>query len=312
MTWFAALVSVPGWVQPLWMVPAVIAAGLGAMALVYLLLVALQPKVAALARTAALAGWNQPLFWVELGLGVTVLLFSAVMPYFTFGDDVRMMKETSLTVVKVLAILLAVWLACVSIADELEGRTALTLLCKPVSRAQFIVGKFLGVLAPTLSLFIILGGVLLATVSFKVVYESTIPMSPAEASRQCYGEMAQLVPAMFLAFLETVVLTSISVMLSTRLAMVSNMVISGTVYVVGHLVPLLVQSKVGENKIVTFIGQLLATLLPVLDHFDASAALATGGTVPLDYLLWTTLYAAIYSTIAMLLAMLLFEERDLA
>ena len=55
-----------------------------------------------------------------------------------------------------LAILLAVWSASVSIADELEGRTALTLLSKPVSRRQFILGKFLAMMIYSFLLILIL------------------------------------------------------------------------------------------------------------------------------------------------------------
>ncbi|MBL8829081.1 MAG: ABC transporter permease subunit [Planctomycetaceae bacterium] len=302
--------AVPGWIQPLWMVPAGAGVALGVMVVGYLLLRVMQPKIAAIAQTTAHESLVQPLFWVELGLGVLLLLMFAIMPYVTFGDDVKMMKETSLPSVKVLAIILAIWSASVSVADEIEGRTALTLLSKPVTRWQFIVGKFFGVLTPVALLYILLGSLLLTSVSFKVVYEATIPMAPAAAVKQCTDEMLSLVPALFLSFIETVVLTSIAVALSTRLTMLSNLMISSAIYMVGHLVQTLVHSE-GQNKIVTFVGQLLATILPVLDHFDVKAAVATGSAVPTEYLGWATCYAVIYSTIAILFALLLFEERDL-
>jgi ABC-type transport system involved in multi-copper enzyme maturation permease subunit len=303
--------AVPGWIQPLWMIVAGVAAALAVMAVLYGVLRIVQPKIAAIAQTTAHESLAQPLFWVELGLGTFLLLIFAIMPYVTFGDDVKMMKETSLPSVKVLAIILAIWSASVSIADEIEGRTALTLLSKPVRRWQFIVGKFFGVLTPVALLFIALGALLLACVSFKVVYESILPLSPAAAAKQCAGEMLSLVPALFLSFIETVVLTSIAVALSTRLTMLSNLMVSSAIYIVGHLVQVLVHSADGQNKIVTFIGQLLATILPVLDHFDVKAAVATGSVVPPEYLVWASVYAMIYSTIAILFALLLFEERDL-
>ena len=67
------------------------------------------------------------------------------IPYNTFGEDVKMYKDSSLMTIMVLAILVAVWTASVSVADEIEGRTALTLLSKPISRRQFVLGKFLGI-----------------------------------------------------------------------------------------------------------------------------------------------------------------------
>lgn len=308
MSLFAA---VPGWVQPLWIVPAGIAGALLLMSALYGLLCLLAPRVAAIARITAHEALVLPLFWVELAIGFVLLVVFTYMPYVTFGDDVKMMKETSLTTVMVLTALLGIWTASVSIADEIEGRTALTLLSKPVTRLQFILGKFLGILTPVALMYIFLGGVLLAGVSYKVVFEAIIPMSPAAQAATCQNEMLLLVTPLALAFLEVVVLTSIATALSTRLTMLSNLMVSLAIYFVGHLVPLLVQSRQSQHQIVNFMGKLLATVLPVLDHFSVKAKVATGSVVPLDYLGWSAGYAALYSAIAVLVALLLFEERDL-
>jgi hypothetical protein len=60
------------------------------------------------------------------------------------------------------------------------------------------------------------------------------------------------------------------------------------------------------------MGQLIATVLPVLDHFTMYSAVATGRAVPLDYLAWSLLYCLLYSAFALLAALLMFEDRDLA
>jgi hypothetical protein len=119
---------------------------------------------------------------------------------------------------------------------------------------------------------------------------------------------------LFLAFLEVLVIAAISVAISTRLPMVPNFILCFTIYVLGHLTPLLVQSKtVAENaEAVIFLGKMLATVLPVLDHFNIQASISAGVAVPTHYLIVTTAYCALYSTIAMLLALVLFEDRDLA
>jgi hypothetical protein len=124
--------------------------------------------------------------------------------------------------------------------------------------------------------------------------------------------MIGIVPGLVLSFMETVVLTAISVAISTRLSMIPNLIIVGSIYVLGHLGPLIVQSSVGQNEFVAFFGQLIALVLPVLDHFNIQAAVAGGKHVPPDYLAWALLYCVLYSAVAMLLAMILFEDRDLA
>jgi hypothetical protein len=124
--------------------------------------------------------------------------------------------------------------------------------------------------------------------------------------------MIRTVPGLVLAFLETVVLAAISVAISTRLPMLPNLIICGSIYVLGHLGPLIVQSSAGQIEFVAFFGKLIAIVLPVLEHFNIQAAVAGGVTVPMDYLAWALLYAVLYSTAAMLLALWMFEDRDLA
>ena len=124
--------------------------------------------------------------------------------------------------------------------------------------------------------------------------------------------MLKIAPGLALALMETVVLTAISVAISTRLAMMANLVICAAIYVLGHLVPILAESAVGKNEYVKFVADVQAAILPVLDNFNISAGISTGHSVPWDYLAWSGLYCVLYSAVALLVALLLFEDRDLA
>jgi hypothetical protein len=223
-----------------------------------------------------------------------------------------MLMISGMTTIKVLAIVLALWTASVSVADEIEGRTALTVLSKPVGRRQFILGKYLGIVWPVLLLFVILGGVFLLTVSYKVVYDARESAKLAPDWQDCNAEMIRIVPGLILAFFEAVVFTAISVAISTRLAMLPNLVVCGSIYVLGHLGPLIVNSSVGQMPFIKFSGRLISVLLPVLDHYEIEGAIAGAYSVPADYMLGALLYSALYCTAAMLLALILFEDRDLA
>jgi ABC-type Na+ efflux pump permease subunit len=199
------------------------------------------------------------------------------------------------------------------VSDELEGRTALTLLSKPVSRRQFIIGKFLGIAWPAAVMTLVLGSLLLWTIASKVVYDMRESPSDVEVTWQlCHLEMARTAPALLLGFFGTVVLAAIGVALSTRLPMLANLVVCVSVYALGHLAPLVVQSSEGKFPIVTFVGQLIATVLPVLDHFDVPGAVVGSADVPASYLAWAAVYAALYSAAALVLALAMFEDRDLA
>ena len=80
----------------------------------------------------------------------------------------------------------------------------------------------------------------------------------------------------------------------------------------GHLTPMIVQSSVTQFEPVVVFGQLVSTVLPVLDHFDIQAAISRNTAVPIAYMAEMLVYTALYSTVAMLLSLVFFEDRDLA
>ena len=300
------------WLTPLWTV------GIGALVVIVVLGLAgmllrlIAPKVAAVAQTTSKEGMAQPLFYVIVAVGVFLLILFPFVPYNTFGEDVKMLKTEGLTLIKVLAIVLALWTASVSIADEIEGRTALTLLSKPINPTQFILGKFLGILGPVVVLFLVLGVVFLATASYKVVYDARETASPDPTSADCMREMLQVAPGLGLAFMETVILAAVSVAISTRLPMLPNLILCASIYALGHLVPVLVTSLARQFPLVSFAGWLLAAVLPGLEHFNMETSISTGQFVPVAYLVAAAVYCLLYTLAALLVALLLFEDRDLA
>ena len=225
-----------------------------------------------------------------------------------FGNAV----EVSATLIMLFTIIQAVWAASNSISEEVEGRTALTVLSKPLTRRDFILGKYLGILWTVAVMFIIFGTVFMAVVAYKPIYDARETSKEDPTWQQCHSEMVGVVPGLALSFMETAVLGALSVAISTRLPMLANFVLSFAIYVLGHLTPLLVQSKANQFEIVRFFGRLISTVFPVLEYYDIQAGIAGGSSVPIDYLAWMLLYTFLYSGIAMLLALILFEDRDLA
>ena len=269
-------------------------------------------RVAAIAAATTKEAIGQPLFAVVIGAGLILIVLFLVIPYNTFGEDVKMYKDSGLTLIKVLALLMVAWTAGVAVSEEIDGRTALTVLSKPLTRWQFVLGKFAGLVLVALLVFLILGGGLLAATNFKVVYDAREGAQVDPVWWACADEMITVVPGLALSFLETVVLAAIALAASTRLSTVANLILCFVVYALGHLVPLIVQSSVGKFAIVRFTGRLFATILPVLDHFTVEAAVVGGVPIPWGYLGWAALYAALYSAVAILLALVLFQHRDLA
>ena len=300
------------WTKPLWIVALGAVVGVVLLYAILLLLRLALPKLSAICWGTAKEALSQPLFYVLLAVGAFTILILPIIPYYTFGEDVKMVKEAGLTIIMILSIVLAVWTASVSVSEEIEGRTALTVLSKPIRRWHFILGKFAGIVVPVAIMFIVLGSLFLGTVSFKVVYDARESSQPEPTAQICAMEMWKIVPGLALAFMEAVVMASIGVAISTRLPMLPNLVLCGAIYALGHLVPTLVNSAVGQLEYVPFVANLLATILPMLEHFTVYGAISTGGMISWEYVGWAALYCFLYSTLAMLLTLVLFEERDLA
>jgi ABC-type transport system involved in multi-copper enzyme maturation permease subunit len=282
--------------------------------LLYILQRAALPKMSAIALATFKSEIAQPLFMIVMLVGVFALLAFIWIPYNTFGEDIKVLKDSGMVLIKVLCIIQAVWAASTSVSEEIEGRTALTVLSKPLRRRSFILGKYLGIFLTVAVVFILLGTVLMLVTAYKPIYDAKENSLEQPIWQMCHLEMVGVVPGLLLAFMEVSILSAISVAISTRLPMLANFIISFAIYVIGHLTPLLVQSSV-EGKMfeaVVFVAQLLSTLFPVLDHFSIEAAVAAGVPVPYTYLGWALLYTVIYGMIALLLALVLFEDRDLA
>lgn len=270
------------------------------------------PKMSAIAWSTCKSEMAQPLFLIVLGLGAFLLFIFVFIPYNTFGEDIKMLKDSGFSAIMVLSIIFSIWAASNSVAEEIDGKTALTVLSKPVGRRQFVFGKFIGISWAVAVLFIVLGAFFLVLVAYKPVYDARESSKLPPIWEDSYIEVMRTIPGLVLAFMETVVLTAVSVAISTRLPLLANFAICFSVYTLGHLTPLLVQSAVGSLPPVAFMGIFISAVLPVLEAFNIQAAVAAGREVPYTYLLWALVYCCLYSFVAMLLALILFEDRDLA
>ena len=272
------------------------------------------PKLYAIAVTTSKEAMWQGLYWVLLFLGGAIITFAIWIPYNTFGEDYKMYKDLGLTVIMLLALFQALWTASISISDEVEGRTSLTVLSKPIARWQFILGKFLGLVPPALFMFLLLGTNFLIGLAYKAGSYDPAESGVLHLVTEPYIQIQVLwtIPGLALGFLEVMVLASIGVAISTRLPMAANLAICFSVYVLGHMTPLIVESSLGRFEAVEFFSRLIATVLPVLEYFKTDAAITAGREVPLSYMGLCGLYAAMYCAFMLLLSLLLFEDRDLA
>jgi ABC-type transport system involved in multi-copper enzyme maturation permease subunit len=271
-------------------------------------------KSLTIALATAKEAIRQPAFFVLAAIAGFWLIASIVVAYFTFGEDIKMYKDTGLTTISFACLLLALLTSSSTVAEEIDGKTAITLLSKPINRRQFIIGKFLGIEMGVLAMFLILGLLFSMGVAYKYEYDLRESAGTDSAGKQ-WMQVLQVLPGLALGFFEVTVLTAISVAISTRMPMLVNLVVCISIFFLGHLTPILVDvtGNGRTNELVSFMAQLFAFLLPSLEFFNAGPSISTGSVIPwLGYVLPAFGYCVLYSGAAILFAFLLFEDRDLA
>ncbi len=313
-----------------------------------LLLILIAPKTGAVALAAYREGWRQPMFWLITGGAACIMGISIFIPYYTFGDDYKMMKMIGFDIVMLASALFGVLAASLSISEEIEGRTAITVMSKPINRRSFLLGKYLGILLASFSMALILAWVLNWTLLINAVQDPINPPTDslalqskatvgpwivwpfqnsqasvfAEGIANWVGDTIAHFTGVALGFGQVMILVAIATALATRLAFVVNVLITLVVYFLGHLAPVVVKATdrnpEGRTEIalVRFMGQLFDTLLPALEFFQMNTA--TVRELPLDlwqfwsYVITVLGYALIYTVVSLLVGLLLFENRDLA
>lgn len=108
-----------------------------------------------IARNAFMELIRQPVFLLLMTVSAMFTLFLATPYYFAFGDEPKLVKNSTLAVMLLAGLFGAVVSASASLAREIRAGTALAVLSKPVGRTQFIAAKFFGVaLALTLLTYV--------------------------------------------------------------------------------------------------------------------------------------------------------------
>jgi|GEM_PF-179515 hypothetical protein len=242
---------------------------------VFALLLRYWPKGGAIALAAFREGVRQPMFWLLFGVAFASLTISPFIPYWTFGEDFLVIREIGYDTILLIAAVFGALAASMSISEEIEGRTAVTLMSKPVSRRHFLIGKFLGIILAAGVLFALLGTYFEGITLFKPWWDksdqpwwnqqNTTIVMPTETPAPPWimnllhrwalpGASTDLLrgiglwthllldiaPGLILGFSQSMVLIAIAVALATRVPMVVNLVAVVVLFFLAHLAPVLV------------------------------------------------------------------------
>ena len=124
-------------------------------------------RVMGIARNTFKEGVRDRLFGVIGVFAVFVLVSSLVIGPLSLGEQVRITQDIGLASISLLCFMIAILVGTSIVHREIDRRTIYTVISKPVERWEFIVGKFLGLVA-TVSLLLGAMTILLTVVDYLV------------------------------------------------------------------------------------------------------------------------------------------------
>ncbi len=268
-------------------------------------------KLFAIARNTFREGVRQPVFYVLAAFGSVLLLGSVYFTLFSFGEEAKIVKDMGLATITLLGLVVALFTSSSVVSDEIDKKTALTVLCKPVSRPQFVIGKFLGIVSTAFAAMLVLTLVLVLALWLHehVAINSAQGHAHGPARSGFHHAPSVLVGALF-AFMQVFTLAAVSVAVATRFPMMVNMTACLSLYILGHVGRYLFVST-ERGGLSGYLATVVYALAPNLSNFNVAEAIGLGHSVPAPYVMLSALYALIYAAIALLVALASFETREL-
>jgi len=231
-------------------------------------------------------------------IGLFALLTIAawrLLPEVAAGTEDKILLDFGLASATVLGVIVAIFVGTGLINKEIEKRTVLVLIPKPLSRAEFIIGKHLGLSAVL--------GVLVAAMT--VIYLVVLSLSKIS-----YPLGSILISELFL-FLELSLITAVALLFGVFTSSIVATLLSFAVYLVGHLSQDMVKlASLTKNPSFQQATERLYLVLPDLSRLDLKNQAVYGLLPPADQLLTNALYGLVYTVLLLAIAILIFSRRD--
>ncbi len=253
-----------------------------------------------IARVLTIA-WNTGREAVRSKLLYTLLFFALVLIFsslflagISYVERDRILQDIGLASIRFFAIAIAIFVGVGLIHKEVDRRTVYTILSKPLSRGEFLIGKYVGLVV---TLWLQAAIMIAAFAAVSLMRGASLGVGHAAAFALLAVELAVVVAiaTLFSAFTTP--------MLATLFA--------GGVWIVGNLTRNL--RDLGAESEIGFVRQLAKLLygvLPDLASFNLSLEAVHGLPVVASDVWLPVLYGMAYATIVLAGAVVIFERRD--
>jgi len=256
----------------------------------------------AIARTTVGEAIRRKVLLVILLLAAAMLIIAPGLNMLSARQETTVLRAFTLGIIQLAAVVIAIILTVYLIPNEIERRTIYTILCKPVQRYQFVVGKFLGAI-----------GALGIMVTMMAVILVGVNILQGKASGE---DIALILKAPLMNFFQAAMLASVAMLISTFAPPIINICTSGGVYLMGSIFgsffATLMESR-GTSQLAKGLASGVQFVLPNFSLFNTQNPIINpnqqigNDTI---YMLTNILYATFYCTVMVGLACLMFENRE--
>ncbi len=238
---------------------------------------------------------------------VLLIASSYLIGQLTAGQDVKIIKDLGLAATSVFGLFIAIFIGIGLVSKEVERRSIYALLSKPVSRSQFIAGKYAG-LVLTLAVNVAVMAIALYVILGYMVWTAHPTI---RATWDAPGADPALLKALFLIFIELMLITAIALFFSTFSTPILSAALTFGFYVAGHFnADLRNFDRVVDSKAAAMLARGVYHVLPDLSAFDVKTEVVHGLPVTAGYLATTTAYGVAYVAALLLIATFIFSRRD--
>ena len=242
-----------------------------------------------------------------VAFSVLLIAASYLISQLTAGQDLKIIKDLGLASMSVFGLLIAVFIGIGLVAKEVERRSIFALLVKPMSRDQFLLGKYLGLVLT-----------LVANVSAMVVayylvltYTDVTTADSIKAGWPAPATDPRLLIAVALILAQLMIVTAVALFFSTFSSPLLATLLTLSLWVAGHFnADLRNFGEVVESPVAAAIARGLYFLLPNLAPFDVKAEVVHGVPVAWAHVGLTLAYALVYIAMLLVASVMVFRRRD--
>lgn len=226
-----------------------------------------------------------------------IVVAAVVMGRIAVGQEAKIIIDVGLSATSIFGLLIAIFIGIGLVSKEIERRTIVVILSKPVRRSQFILGKYFGL---CLTLLVNTAAMAL-TVSLALMF----------VNGGFDSSQLNLWPTAYLIFLELALMTAVAMLFSCFSSPALSALFTLLIFLIGRWSPdLKLFAETANSALTRVISRALYHLLPNLANFNFINEAAYGQSVPARLLMGNSIYAVFYISALLALAVLIFERRN--